>query len=146
MAFFDDVPLQVGGAAAKAVSALDSKAVAAVKTETGKLIDAAKSGGFRISEDGMNQLRNAILSLEQRLNRRTQDIARLTQAPKLGSHPYGQEVSSHDQKSAANELGSATVVLDQFMEVLISAREALERAAGVYQANEDEQRSVMGKS
>jgi hypothetical protein len=69
---------------------------------------------------------------------RLDSVTQLSQAPKLGSHGYGHAVAVHDQKGAAEVSGSALVVLDQFNTVLDQAAEALERAAGIYQENEDQ--------
>jgi hypothetical protein len=58
------------------------------------------------------------------------------QAPQLGSHPYGHTVAAHDQKGAADQAGSAAIVLNQLGLALQQADEALARAAGIYQENE----------
>lgn len=127
----------LGGVGAMATSgALSGRAVASASAETQKLVDAAKSGGFTISEEGVKPLRDALDEMQDKLLHLRQSADRLSQAPQLGSHTYGVTVSEHDQKSAANEQGSALIVLDQFKEVLQQADEALQRAAGIYQEAE----------
>lgn len=119
-------------------AAIDAVALAQAKVETAKLVDAAKSGGFKISPEGVAPLRKALADMAEKLEGLYQDTAILDQAPQLGSHPYGQTVSQHDQKSAANGTGSAKVVLEQFKQVLKSADEALARAAGLYKEAENQ--------
>ncbi|TWE13727.1 hypothetical protein [Prauserella muralis] len=149
--FFDDpvdtgvgIGAVFGGAAAKAIGAIDAKAVEATKAATQRLVAEAKSGGFRISEEGVAPLQDALTKMTMELDMLTQSMDFLTQAPKLGSHAYGQTVASHDQKSAANELGSAAVVLRQFGEVVRQASEALTQASKAYKANEENQQSTFG--
>ncbi|MFD8497424.1 hypothetical protein [Amycolatopsis sp. NPDC059657] len=115
---------------------VSAKAVESAKAETQKLVDAAKSGGFKISAEGVKPLTDAIMQMRQDLMYLSQGTYFLTQAPQLGSHPYGQTVAQHDQKGAADETNSAQVVLRQFMTVLDQAAEALLRASGQYKENE----------
>ncbi|SFB01813.1 hypothetical protein SAMN05216266_103309 [Amycolatopsis marina] len=122
---------------------ISARAVEATKVETQKLVSAAKSGGFRISEKGVEPLLTSIKNMKEQLQQlRYQAATELSQAPRLGSHEYGYSVAAHDQKGAAEESGSALVVLDQFNTVLDQAAEALERAAGIYQENEDQVEST----
>lgn len=130
------------GSGVLATGGISADAVAATKAETQKLVNAAKSGGFRISEQGVQPLLESIKHMKEELVD-LQDTSRtyLSQAPLLGSHEYGYAVAEHDQKGGADEVGSASVVLEQFNTVLDQAAEALERAAGIYQENEDDIRS-----
>jgi hypothetical protein len=146
MAFFEADPGQAAGKSMGSIGSgmlatggISADAVAATKAETQKLVSAAKSGGFRISEQGVQPLLDSIKHMKEGLSSlRYASGLELSQAPKLGSHDYGHAVAVHDQKGAAEESGSALVVLDQFDTVLDQAAEALERAAGIYQENEDE--------
>ncbi|WP_116049002.1 hypothetical protein [Amycolatopsis palatopharyngis] len=122
-----------------ATGGISAKAVEATKVETQKLVSAAKSGGFRISEKGVQPLLDSIRNMKEELTDVRRDAGLyLSQAPRLGSHDYGHTVAQHDQKGGADEPGSAGVVLQQFELVLDQAAEALERAAGIYQENEDQ--------
>ncbi|WP_410637957.1 hypothetical protein [Amycolatopsis sp. lyj-346] len=113
-------------------------AVLAVKAETDKLVAAAASGGFKITPEGVKPIRDALTELVNDLTNLKFDTFALDQAPQLGSHPYGQTVASHDQKSATEAEGSATAVLGQLREVAKQADEALARAAGLYKETESQ--------
>jgi hypothetical protein len=146
MAFFEADPGQAAGKSMGSIGSgmlatggISADAVAATKAETQKLVNSAKSGGFRISEQGVQPLLTAIENVKEQLMQVRQDSGvYLSQAPRLGSHDYGYTVAEHDQKGAADQAGSAGVVLQQFDQVLQQAAEALERAAGIYQENEDQ--------
>ncbi|MDT8910253.1 hypothetical protein [Amycolatopsis sp. PS_44_ISF1] len=121
-------PLTAGG--------LNPRAISAVTAETGKLVDAAKSGGFTISGEALGDLRKALTDMATRLDGLKGETRVLASAPQLGSHPYGHTVAAHDRKGGTGDTGSATVVLEQFAQVLKDADEALARAGGVYTDNE----------
>ncbi|WP_199430813.1 hypothetical protein [Qaidamihabitans albus] len=126
----------VGAGIGQLMPAMSKQAIAATAAETRKLVEAAKSGGFRISEEGMKPLRDAVMKMQGQLDELGYTIDALEHEPKLGSHDYGREVAAHDQKAANAGAGSATAVVDQFRQVLRDADEALQRAAGIYQENE----------
>jgi hypothetical protein len=111
-------------------------AVQSVTAETQKLVDAAKGGGFKITPEGVKPLRDALTELVNDLTSLRAETYALDQAPQLGSHPYGQTVASHDQKSATEAENSATAVLTQLQQVAKQADEALARAAGLYNETE----------
>ncbi|WP_370946088.1 hypothetical protein AB5J62_00345 [Amycolatopsis sp. cg5] len=115
---------------------VSAKAVESAKAEAAKLVSAAKSGGFKISEKGVEPLHKALTEMRERVSKLSFNTTALTQAPKLGSHPYGHAVAEHDQKGAATEANSAKAVLDQLLIVLQQADEAVLRAAGLYKENE----------
>ena len=123
---------------------INAAALAQASAETAKLVDAAKSGGFKISPEGVAPLRKALADMATRLDTLSRDTTYLDQAPQLGNHPYGHTVSAHDQKSAADATGSAKVVLAQFRQVVTAADEALSRAAGLY--NEAEHQAISATS
>jgi hypothetical protein len=115
-----------------------SAAVKGVTAETQKLVDAAKGGGFKITPEGVKPIRDALTDLVNDLDALGFQVQALDQAPQLGSHPYGQTVASHDQKSATDAEGSARAVLDQLKQVATQADEALARAAGLYKETENQ--------
>ncbi|MGW4521562.1 hypothetical protein [Amycolatopsis sp. NPDC004378] len=117
---------------------INAAALAQASAETAKLVDAAKSGGFKISPEGVAPLRKALADMAEKLEGLFWDTGSLDQAPQLGSHPYGHTVANHDQKSASQSTGSAKVVLEQFKQVLKSADEALARASGLYKEAENQ--------
>jgi hypothetical protein len=116
---------------------LSLQAVQQTTAATQQLVDAAKSGGFKISPEGVKPMRDALLQVRDKLDGLDADTMTLSQAPMLGDHPYGHTVAAHDQKGATTATGSADVVLQQLKQVVIQADEALARAAGIY--NESEQ-------
>ncbi|UOZ09231.1 hypothetical protein [Amycolatopsis sp. WQ 127309] len=131
-----------GGSFADIVNPLSSgsmsEAVKSVTAETQKLVDAAKSGGFKITPEGVKPIRDALTELVNDLDALGFQVQALDQAPQLGSHPYGQTIASHDQKSATDAEGSARAVLDQLKQVATQADEALARAAGLYKETENQ--------
>jgi hypothetical protein len=132
------------GAVFGGAGSMSKEAMEATKAETQELVNAAKSGGFKISEEGVKPLLEAIKDMKEELgDLRLTSTQYLSQAPHLGSHDYGHTVALHDQKAGAHETGSAGVVLDQFDVVLDQAAEALERAAGIYRESEDDAQSSM---
>ncbi|MBN6035336.1 hypothetical protein [Amycolatopsis sp. 195334CR] len=115
---------------------MNADAIASTKAETQKLVEAAKTGGFKIEEGAVHDLIDSITKMRDRLKAQMVFNTTLSQVPQLGSHDYGHTVAAHDQKGADNEVGSANVVLKQFDEVLVAATEALQRAAGIYDETE----------
>jgi hypothetical protein len=111
-------------------------AIKSVTAETQKLVDAAKSGGFKITPEGVKPLRDALNDLVTDLRGLDQVTGILNQSPQLGNHPYGHTVATHDQKGAAEAEGSAGVALAKLREVARQADEALARAAGQYAETE----------
>src|SRR3981189_606675 len=102
-----------------ATGGLSLKAVEETKVATQQLVDAAKSGGFKISPEGVKPMRDALLHVRDKLDGLDADTMTLSQAPMLGDHPYGHAVSAHDQKGATTAAGSADVVLQQLKQVVI---------------------------
>jgi hypothetical protein len=131
-----------GGTFADVISPFSSGAMSAavqsVSAETQKLISAAKSGGFKITPEGVKPIRDALTDLVNDLGTLQYQSAMLDQAPQLGNHPYGHTIAKHDQKSATETEGSATAVLEQLRQVAKQADEALARAAGLYKETESD--------
>ncbi|MEC3975688.1 hypothetical protein [Amycolatopsis sp. H20-H5] len=120
-------------AAAKALGAgLSVQAIQQASAETRKLVDAANSGGFTISPQGVEPLREALKTMADELDRLNAKTVQLNDPPKLGNHPYAHAVAAHDRKGAADEAGSTLVALKQFGDVLRNADKALARAAALY--------------
>jgi len=129
-----------GGSVATNFGSALSADVANMTSQTQKLVDAAKGGGFKITPEGVAPLRTALLDLVNQLDGLSSDVVYLDQAPQLGSHQYGHTVAAHDQKGATEAEGSAKHVLNQLRTVAQQADEALARAAGLY--NEAEHQAV----
>ncbi|MEU9688644.1 hypothetical protein [Amycolatopsis japonica] len=128
------------GAAAGYVAAggLNAAAIAKVSAETQKLVSAAKSGGFKITSEGVKPLLKAVRDMTRELNRLESKTVYLSEAPQLGDHPYGRAVAAHDQKGAAQSANSASAVIGQFRQVVLDTEEALLRASGQYEKKEHE--------
>ena len=99
------------------------------------LKDSAASGGFKISENAIPDLMKALNDADNQINGATQSVQNIQQAPKLGSSPYADQVASHTQKSGTGDR-SASMVLEQFKEVLQLTRDALNLASKNYADNE----------
>ena len=125
-----------GGGAGALGSALSAGAVMGMSNEAQKLLDAAKSGGFKITPEGVKPLRDALDAMANDLATLNQDITPLNQAPQLGGHAYAHTVAAHDQKGASEEANSAVAVIEALQKVVDQANEALARAAGLYQEAE----------
>ncbi|QWF80189.1 hypothetical protein [Amycolatopsis sp. CA-230715] len=115
-----------------AMSAMSGQTMQAAQGESKKLVDAAKSGGFTLSETAVRPLLDAVEQMRHDLEGQRRTTVPLLQPPQLGSHEYGHTVASHNQRGAQDEPGSVGVVLAQFDQVLAQASEALRRAAGIY--------------
>ncbi|MEA5361605.1 hypothetical protein VA596_18825 [Amycolatopsis sp., V23-08] len=131
-----------GGSFADIVNPLSSagmsEAIKGVTAETQKLVDAAKSGGFKITPEGVKPIRDALTELVTDLDGLKFTSVSLDQAPQLGNHPYGHTIAQHDQKSATEAESSASAVLDKLRLVAQQADEALARAAGLYTETENQ--------
>ncbi|MGH3517172.1 MAG: hypothetical protein ACRDQ7_07075 [Haloechinothrix sp.] len=123
---------------------MGAEAMGAVRADTQQLIAAAKSGGFRISEQGVKPMRDAINRMMDRLEAHIDNSDWLTQPPELGSSPYARRVADHDVKGGE----SAVKSLLALRQVLVDCDEALTRAAGIYreadEGNQDTFRSGGG--
>ncbi|MFD5243452.1 hypothetical protein ACFWIW_02855 [Amycolatopsis sp. NPDC058340] len=128
------------GAAANyvAMGGLNAAAIAQVSAETQKLVSAAKSGGFKITEEGVKPLLQAVRDMGTELARLERQTIRLSEAPQLGDHPYGRAVAAHDHKGAAQSANSASAVLGKFKQVVQDTEEALLRASGQYKKKEQD--------
>lgn len=128
------------GAAAGYVAkgGLNQEAIAKVSAETQKLVSAAKSGGFKISAEGVKPLLQAVRDMAKELNSLESKTVHLSQAPQLGDHPYGRAVAAHDHKGAAQSANSASAVIGQFRKVVLDTEKALLHASGQYDKTEQE--------
>lgn len=125
------------GAAAQAVDAgVNSAALAQAQQAAQGLKDAASAGKIRISEAGFNSFMKALNDCEDHLGQLRENLHSITQAPKLGSSPYAQQVAAHVEKGGTGLTQSADAVVDQFSEILNTTRDALNQARKAYQENE----------
>jgi hypothetical protein len=112
--------------------ALSSGGVASAQTQADSLLASAKSGGFKITEQGVQPLLKAIDDMRNQMPTMQTQARIVAGTPMLGSHRYGGTVAAHVQKAGAGVPGSVTEVLTQFDRTLDTLAEALERASGLY--------------
>jgi hypothetical protein len=122
---------------------LSDAAMQNAASETQKLIDAAKSGGFKVDPNAIPDLLQSLGDMRMNLLTLQQGVFFLEQAPQLGNHPYGHTVAAHDQKTATASTGSVNAILQELSNVLSAATEALQRAAGVYDETEHQASGVI---
>lgn len=112
---------------------MSADTMASVASSAKGLVSAAKSGGFKISEDGVKPMRNAIADMMERLRIRIRESHKLAMDPKIGSGPYQQRVAPHYASGGE----TAQQALLNLRDVLRDCDEALARAAGVYKETDD---------
>jgi hypothetical protein len=126
-----------GGAAAAMAASLNTKDVDSMASEAKKMLASAKSGGFRVSEDAAQPIREVLARMQTRVERSIVDIDLLSaKQPPLGGHDYGQKVALHQQESISSMQGSPLTVLRQLAEVLVDADQALKIAVDKYKEAE----------
>lgn len=124
-------------AVTRSVSALNAEVIAQTRAETKKLVDSAESGGFRISPEGVEPLKQALARMQERLDSLAYTtIFALKQEPKLGSHAYGKTVANHSLKGAVEDPGSASMVIEKLRNILEDAGKALDLAVANYLEHE----------
>ncbi|EHR59123.1 hypothetical protein [Saccharomonospora cyanea] len=126
-----------GGAAAAMGASLNSKAVNSMASEAKEMLKAAKSGGFRVSEDAAQPIRDVLEKFQDRVDRMRADMNVLAaRQPTLGNHDYGQKVALHHQEAVTVRAGSPVKVLEQLTQVLADADQALKIAMEKYKEAE----------
>lgn len=131
------------GKAVKGVTALDKKSVGQASAATQEMLSSARSGGFRISENAAQGLRNALRDMQGRLDELRFESQYLAEEPQLGTHDYGKRVAAHDVKSADGDRGVIST-LQQLKQVVSDADEALKIAVENYRKQEDDAQSTFG--
>ncbi|EHR48669.1 hypothetical protein SacmaDRAFT_0362 [Saccharomonospora marina XMU15] len=120
------------------MSGLDKGSMDKMAAETREMVNSARSGGFRVSENAAEPIRKTLAEMQTQVDELRGDLqVRFGVEPQLGSHSYGQNVAKHQQKAAANAPGSAMEVLKQLRQVLADADKALEIAVRKYRENEE---------
>lgn len=100
------------------------------------LKDSAASGGFKISENALPDLMKALNDAETQIAQANHAIEMIRQSPQLGSSSYAYEVAQHTRKSGTGDTRSASMVVEQFKEVIQLTRDALTLAQKNYADNE----------
>lgn len=100
------------------------------------MLDSAKGGGFRISEEGADQILRGIRQAYDKVEGLMRKSRVLSQDPQLGGHEYGKTLAAHDRQSADGERG-VVPMLEALRDTLTMVEEAVQRAAGQYREAED---------
>lgn len=96
-----------------------------------RMVQIAKSGGFRADPEGVKQLINVCDNMFDKLENKSNTFARLAEHPQLGSSPYAETVAHHVRNSADGTQGVIPQI-DTFKRTLLALNEALYRASGQY--------------
>ncbi|MEY7971285.1 hypothetical protein AB8O38_04710 [Saccharomonospora xinjiangensis] len=128
-----------GGALSMAMAAMDksmgAKAMAEVTRSADRLVESAKSGGFRVTKEGADPIIKVLEEFIERAGKMANEMKVFDQAPPLGDHEYGKKVSRYLHE-AANDERSARAALHSLRIILGKSREALLRASNQYQEHE----------
>lgn len=132
------VGASVGGGAAAAMGAsLNTKAVDSMASEAKEMLKSAKSGGFRVSEDAAQPIRDVLDEMKGRVESLVNELSIIAGTePTLGNHDYGKRVAAHQRDAFAGAEGSAVPVLQAFYHVLEDSCDALDVAAKRYAESE----------
>lgn len=129
--------MRIGTGAAGALA----KQVGDAQAQSGELLDSAKGGGFRVSENAAQPIRDALTEAQQDLEEVLWESQNLSQEPPLGTGPYAQEVAKHVRQSADGPQG-VLPMLKQLRMVIQQSEEALKIAMENYRASEEQQTST----
>ncbi|WP_019818641.1 hypothetical protein [Saccharomonospora saliphila] len=134
----DGTPVGQHAATAASVAAATKASVGDMASDAKAMLDSARSGGFRVSEDAAEPLRTTLLAMRDRIKTLEHDLISVaTLQPPLGDHDYGQRVASHQRQALAEGPGSAAEVLRQLNEAISDSVVALEAAMKKYKEIEE---------
>lgn len=135
-----------GGALSKVISAMDksmgAEAMAEVTRSADQMVASAKSGGFKVTKEAADPIIKVLEDFIDRIPGIKNGLNVFEQAPPLGDHDYGRKVAQH-MHEAANGDRSARAAIDSLEITLKKSREALLRASGQYQENEESAKDVL---
>ncbi|WP_007023358.1 hypothetical protein [Saccharomonospora iraqiensis] len=114
---------------------LNAEAIDRMNNGAREMLDSVKSGGFQITERGVDPLLKAVRNARDRFGGLQMTLQILTRNPPLGSSPYAHQVASHVRQSADGPKGIVPVI-DALLETLKNLEEALLRASGQYREAE----------
>lgn len=147
---FGDVPESTGGgapggarigAAVGAAGSALTKQVGEAQAQAGALLESAKGGGFRVSENAAQPIRDALIEARDDLDGILGEAFHLAAAPQLGTGPYAQQVAKHVQQSGDGPQG-VLPMLRQLDAVIRQSEEALKVAMENYRESEEQQKST----
>ncbi|WP_039739664.1 hypothetical protein [Saccharomonospora halophila] len=111
--------------------------VAEMTSEAKKMVSSAESGGFMVSEDAGQPIRDSLARIQERVRATLFEIENLISAePPLGDHPYGRQVARRQREVMVDDAGSPLEMLRELERVLADADKALEVAMKRYKDSE----------
>ncbi|WP_026453496.1 hypothetical protein [Saccharomonospora iraqiensis] len=116
-----------------ATAGMNSDAMDSMASEAKKMVESAKSGGFRVSENAAQPIRDALLELRNDVEKLVADINLLSRRePSLGEHDYGRAMARFQQQALVASDGSPFNMLKRLSEAIGDADKALEIAINNY--------------
>ncbi|TWH21412.1 hypothetical protein [Prauserella rugosa] len=131
---------RIGAAVGAAGSAL-TKQVGEAQAQSSALLDSAKGGGFRVSENAAQPIRDALIEARDDLDEIMGDAEFLAKEPQLGTGPYAQQVAQHVRQSGDGPQG-VLPMLRQLRTVIKDSEEALKVAMDNYRDSEEQQKDT----
>ncbi len=126
-----------GGAAAAMGASLNTKDVNSMASEAKKMLDSARSGGFRVSEEAAQPIIDVLDEMKGRVEElRHEFMGIASMEPTRGAHDYGKQVAAHQHEAFSGVEGSASQVLYDLFHVLEDAQAALKVAVEKYKESE----------
>lgn len=134
-----------GAAAGGAVGGMLSKA-AIDSTAAGvqKLADAAKSGGFAISEEGADEYIRVFRGFEDVGSQLLQTVQDAATPVKLGGSAYAKQVANHTALVATGDDQSYETALQSLIDLVVKTRQSFEQAKKNYSQMDDEAAQTFG--
>ncbi|GAA1236237.1 hypothetical protein GCM10009676_20510 [Prauserella halophila] len=129
-----------GGLWAK-VNPFNAESMAKAEKQSGELLESAKGGGFRVSENAGKDLQDAITEALGDLDEIMYEADGLAEEPKLGTGPYAKQVAQHVQQSGNGPRGILPM-LRKLRTVLEQSEEALKIAMRNYHEAEEQQKQT----
>ncbi|WP_007024027.1 hypothetical protein [Saccharomonospora iraqiensis] len=107
--------------------------VAEMASEAKKMVSSAESGGFMVSEDAGQPIRDTLARMQERVRTTILEFENLSRTePPLGEHSYGREVARRQREVLADEIGSPLMMLRELTGVIEDADRALDIAMAKY--------------
>ncbi|WP_019811510.1 hypothetical protein [Saccharomonospora halophila] len=117
-----------------ATAGMTSDAMDSMASEAKKMVESAKSGGFRVSENAAQPIRDALLEIQKDVNDALEQLNVIGRnGPQLGNHEYGRAVAQFHQQALFVRDGSPYKALQRLSEVVGETDKALEIAVRKYQ-------------
>lgn len=123
---------------------MGAETMSEVTRSADRMVASAKSGGFQVTKEAADPIIKVLEDFIDRIETLRSELAVFDQLPTLGSHQYGQLVAQH-MHEAANDNQSARASTESLQVVLKKSLEALLRASGQYDEQEESAEDVFRK-